>query len=254
MTETIKENRSQTSQQHSLGGSIALHLIPGLLTALTAYGLGTWFHSRGLPVMLAFYAATLLVLFPLLIGIPLVIEKKRTGRINLREILRFRESLPTWQTVLIVLGIVLWSGLVFLIAASPLAEPLREAVFTRLPAWYDLGYYLTEGAYSREAVVATWALGILFATFLGPVLEELYFRGYLLPRLPLPGIWAPLAGVLLFALYHFWSPWLVLVRIVALLPLVLAVWWKKNLWIGVYSHILVNLLGDTLSAIPLVFP
>ena len=253
MSETSAHNASQSIQRHSLGGSIALHLLPGLLTALAAYGLGTYFHNQGLPVMLGFYAATLLVLFPLIIGVPLLLEKKRTGKIDLREILPYQEPLPAWQMALIVLGIVLWSGLVFMAAASPLADPLREAVFTHLPAWYDLGYYLTDGAYSREAVVATWALGILFTTFLGPVLEELYFRGYLLPRLPLPGIWAPLAGVLLFALYHFWSPWLVLVRIIALIPLVVAVWWKKNLWIGVYAHLLVNLIGDTLSSIPLVF-
>lgn len=254
MSESSEHNTSQSIQRHSLGGSIALHLVPGLLTALASFGLGTVFHNRGLPVILAFYTATLLVLFPLVIGIPLMIEKKRTGKINLREILPFQEPLPAWQMVLIVFGIVLWSGLVFLAAGSALAAPLREAVFAHLPAWYDLGYYLTEGVYSRGAVVTTWALGILFATFLGPFLEELYFRGYLLPRLPLPGIWAPLAGVLLFALYHFWSPWLVLVRIVALIPLVVAVWWKKNFWIGVYAHLLVNLIGDTLSSIPLVFP
>lgn len=253
MTIQTESHPNQAVQKHSLGGSILLHLVPGLLTAGAAYFLGTWFQGRGLPFIMAFYAASVLVLFPLLIGVPLLIENKRTGRVDLKELIRFREPLPVGQTVPLVIGIVLWSGLVFLLASSPLADPIKGWFFSWLPEWLDLGQYLAEGAYSRGVVVTTWSLGILFATFLGPFVEELYFRGYLLPRLPDLGWWTPLIGIVLFAAYHFWSPWLILVRIVALLPLVYFVWWKKNLWIGVYGHILINLLGDTLSAIPLVF-
>jgi uncharacterized protein len=49
--------------------------------------------------------------------------------------------------------------------------------------------------------------------------EELYFRGYLLPRLYRFGIWAPLINISLFSLYHYWTPWGVLSRIVMLLPM-----------------------------------
>lgn len=253
MTAEFEPNPTRTFQKHALGSTILLHLVPGLLTALGAYFLGTWFHNRGLPAMLGFYAATVMILFPLIIGIPLLIEKKQTGKIILREIIQFLDPLPAWQIALFSILVLVWSGLVFLFAGSLLADPLKGWFFARIPEYLDLGYFLAEGAYSREAVITTWALGILFTTFLGPILEELYFRGYLLPRIRDLGWWTPLLGVVLFAAYHFWSPWLVLVRIVALLPLVYLVWWKKNLWIGVYGHILVNLAGDTLSAIPLVF-
>jgi membrane protease YdiL (CAAX protease family) len=65
--------------------------------------------------------------------------------------------------------------------------------------------------------------------------------------------WAPLVGAVLFALYHLWSPWQFAVRLVALLPMVYAVWWKRSVWIGIGAHCLVNLVGDALSTIPLVF-
>ena len=38
-----------------------------------------------------------------------------------------------------------------------------------------------------------------------PWVEELYFRGYLLPRISRYGAWAPLLGGLFFALYHGWQ-------------------------------------------------
>jgi membrane protease YdiL (CAAX protease family) len=233
---------------------ILLHLLPGLLTALAFFFLGTIFHKNGLPAMLGFYTATVLVLFPLFIGIPLLREKKAGRSTRFREVIRFLEPVPAWQMTLLVAGSVIWTFLVFLVARAALVDPLQKTFFTRLPEWLDLGYYLTAGAYSRPAVIATWVLGILFATFLGPLLEELYFRGYLLPRMPDMGWWTPLIGIILFASYHFWSPWLVLVRIVAMLPMYYGVWWKKNIWIGIIGHFLVNLVGDTLMAIPLVFP
>jgi membrane protease YdiL (CAAX protease family) len=147
----------------------------------------------------------------------------------------------------------LWAIGVFVVAGSALADPIREGLFAWVPDWLDLGYYLTSGDYSQPVVIAAWALGILFAVFLGPILEELYFRGYLLPRMPDLGWWTPLIVIILFASYHFWSPWQVLVRIIAMLPMYYAVWWKKNIYIGIFGHVLLNLGGDTLSAIPLVF-
>jgi len=78
---------------------------------------------------------------------------------------------------------------------------------------------------------------------LGPVTEELYFRGYLLPRIPASRAWAPLFNVLLFSLYHFFSPWQNVTRIVALIPLVYAVAWKRNMYLSLITHVLLNTLG-----------
>ena len=41
------------------------------------------------------------------------------------------------------------------------------------------------------------------------MLEEVYFRGFLLPRIPQAlGRTAPLVHTVLFAVYHVWTPWL----------------------------------------------
>lgn len=238
----------------SLVKQILLHLVPGLLTALAYALFGTLFHRNGLPAILGFYTATLVVLFPLLIGIPLYRAKKSGSPARLRDLIQFREPVPAWQMALLVVGSLLWAIGVFMLAGSALADPLKETIFAWVPEWLDLGYYLTAGAYARPAVIAAWAAGLVFAVLLGPFLEELYFRGYLLPRMPDLGWWTPLITIILFASYHFWSPWQVLVRIIAMLPMYYAVWWKKNIWIGIIGHILLNLGGDFLGSIPLIFP
>ena len=82
--------------------------------------------------------------------------------------------------------------------------------------------------------------------WLGPIVEELYFRGYLLPRMEWMGRWAPLVNVSLFSLYHFWSPWQMLGRILALAPTVYAVRWKENIYLGMVVHCTLNTLGIVL--------
>lgn len=232
---------------------IVLHLGPGALTMLAYVALGAFFHRNGLPAILGFYAASALVLFPVEIGLPVLLERRKREQVHLGGIFLFREKVPVWQMALLVVGSFLWAGLVFVVAGSALVDPIREALFSWVPDWYDLGYYLLSDEYSRSVKIITWGLGIVFAVILGPIIEEFYFRSYLLPRMPSLKGWAPLVGIVLFTLYHFWSPWVFLVRIIAMLPMVYAVWWKRNVWIGIVAHCLVNLVGDTLSSIPLVF-
>jgi membrane protease YdiL (CAAX protease family) len=73
--------------------------------------------------------------------------------------------------------------------------------------------------------------------------EELYFRGFLLPRMPekLKG-WSPLANSFLFAIYHTWSPWMIVTRTIALLPLIYVVQRKRNIYVGMIAHCLANLI------------
>jgi uncharacterized protein len=81
----------------------------------------------------------------------------------------------------------------------------------------------------------------------GPIAEELYFRGFLLPRLSPLGPWAPLLNAVLFSLYHLWLPWQNLSRILLILPLAYCVWWKRNLYLGILAHCAINVLGWTLT-------
>jgi uncharacterized protein len=81
---------------------------------------------------------------------------------------------------------------------------------------------------------------LIFVAVLSPLIEELYFRGYLLPRMK--GKSAILFHSFLFAAQHVLEPWLIITRTLGLLPILLGVK-KKNIYIGIIVHILVNTLN-----------
>jgi len=80
-----------------------------------------------------------------------------------------------------------------------------------------------------------------------PIIEELYFRGYLMPRLSRFGNWTPLLAAALFTLYHFWQPYYWITQFLSILPLVYAVWWKRNVRLGIIIHASLNILGGLLN-------
>jgi membrane protease YdiL (CAAX protease family) len=93
---------------------------------------------------------------------------------------------------------------------------------------------------------------MIFGNILGPAIEELYFRGYLLPRISRLKGWAPLINAFFFAAYHFWSPWEVVTRTIAVFPVAYTAYKKKNIYIGMFSHIALNILSS-LSLLALIF-
>jgi membrane protease YdiL (CAAX protease family) len=87
----------------------------------------------------------------------------------------------------------------------------------------------------------------VFGAVLGPVTEELYFRGHLLPAMKYAGKWAPLLHSFLFGMYHIWTPWMFITRTIGMIPLIYAVQ-RKNLFIGIIVHILINFV-DVIAGI-----
>src|SRR6476659_10752231 len=74
-----------------------------------------------------------------------------------------------------------------------------------------------------------------------PVVEELYFRGYLLPRMPQRlRRWRAPTHVVLFAAYHLWSPWLIPTRVLAILPLAYIAVRTRDVRLGVVTHVVLN--------------
>ena len=109
-------------------------------------------------------------------------------------------------------------------------------------SWLPDSFFFAEdfARYSTTALLITWVFGLVVNAVAGPIVEELYFRGYLLPRISRFGAWAPLVNTVLFSLYHFWTPWQNVGRVVGLLPMVYAVWWKRNIYVSIGAHVLGN--------------
>lgn len=153
----------------------------------------------------------------------------------------YRERTPAAQFVGLVAALFLWSGTFAVILYPPLDTFFIGVFFSWLPEWF----FFTDdfGRYTTGALLFTWALGLVLNAFAGPVVEELYFRRYLLPRISRFGVPAPVMNAVLFSLYHFFTPWQNVGRIVGLLPMVYAVWWKRDIRIGIAVHCLSNLFS-----------
>jgi membrane protease YdiL (CAAX protease family) len=73
-----------------------------------------------------------------------------------------------------------------------------------------------------------------------PIVEEMYFRGYLLPRLAHLGLWAVVINAFLFALYHFTTPWGLVFRFLNALALAYSAYRKQNILPAIVVHFIAN--------------
>jgi len=85
-----------------------------------------------------------------------------------------------------------------------------------------------------------------------PLIEELYFRGFLLPRIAHLRWRAPVLNTVLFSVYHFWAPWTVLSKIVFMFPAVWLVWRKRDIRLSIGMHPGTALLMATIGTIALI--
>jgi membrane protease YdiL (CAAX protease family) len=238
-------NQTETSvEQHSLMRSIVLHLLPGVLILLFYIITAPLAEKLGFPSGTALFVAIGVVLIPFELGYLLYQGKKRNGTLSLKGIVLFREPMPWWQYIVLGLPLLFWLGFIFAVIAPPLDEVIINNLFSWVPDWFFLFGSIDQlTQYSQSALVITAILNLVLNGVVGPVVEELYFRGYLLPRLSRLKGWAPLINILLFSLYHFFTPWQNVIRIIALVPMVYAGWWKRNIYLGMIVHCAGNMFG-----------
>lgn len=220
---------------------LVLHLLPGALMTAGFVALAPLVEAAGFPAITALLGAIVLVLVPVELGI-LWLASRSEG-VSVRELIPYRRRLTArdWAWLVPSLIVVAFVGF----GVHRLIEPaLIESLFGWLPAWFVNPIDVDRiGQYAVTAWVVTLAVYAVINGLLGPIVEELYFRGYLLPRMERFGRWAPLVNVTLFSLYHFWSPWQLLARILGLGPTVYAVRWKRNVRLGMVVHCSLNTLG-----------
>jgi membrane protease YdiL (CAAX protease family) len=231
----------QDIQPHSIWQSILLHLLPGVLLLVFFIIAAPLVEHLGLPFRFAAILGVLLVLIPFELGVLFHEGKKRNGRFSLKGIVAYQERMPRWQYFLWVPLLVVWSSIGALLL-SPLANFLIKTIFYWLPAWFTYSDY--NGSSRIILVVMVTLFGI--ANVSAAIVEELYFRGYLMPRLSRIKGWAPLVNTVLFALQHFLTPWQVPFIILGVLPQAYLVSKKRNIYLGILAHSILNLLSTIL--------
>jgi membrane protease YdiL (CAAX protease family) len=232
-------------EKHSPLKSVVLHLLPGILTGAVYFALAPVVRRGGYPTVMAIILAGIFVIIPFELGL-LFYQRKKTGERFFNGIVRYTKALPFWQYLIIIPGILVLSAAMFKILEF--SSVYLESLFGWLPSDLLLNMGL-DGEYEKGKLLLTYILFLIFIVFIGPVTEEFYFRGYLLPRMPvgLKG-WTEISHSFLFALYHTWTPWMLAVRTFGILPLVYAVRRKENIWLGIVAHCLLNSMDFIIGA------
>jgi uncharacterized protein len=221
-------------EQYSAGKSVLLHLLPGFLIGVCYFALVPVARQLGYPSIAALMIALILVLLPFELGYLFYQGRKATGRFSLQDMVEYRNRLPVWQYLLWVPVLFVLLAVIFTVM-RPVDAFVRDNLFSWIPPLHDG----LDGSYSREVLIVTYALVGVFGVIVGPIVEELYFRGHLLPRMGYAGKWSPLLHSFLFALYHMWTPWMIVTRTIGTLPLVWAAK-RRSLYLSIAVHIAVN--------------
>jgi uncharacterized protein len=230
-------------RQHTIPQTILLHLLPGALITAFFFLAAPVLIETGFPPVLSLYLAILLVLIPFELGFLFYQGKKLNGRYSLNGVVLSRERTPIGKMIFLIISLFLWSGFAFSLLTK-LDTLITQAFFAWFPAWsFSANLIGNSSQYSQAAFSVTIVAGFLANGIAGPVVEELYFRGYLQPRISVTKGLAPFINILLFSFYHFFTPWQNLTRILAFLPFSYAVAWKRNIYISICAHCLLNTAG-----------
>lgn len=233
-----------------------LQLAPGVATLLVYLPLAAFVSSRGIPNLVALMLAVLVAELPVSWAIIAHrVRHENDGSFNWRVAFPWHAKVPWWQYAIIGMPLIVISAAI-VGGLNPIIErPLLAGPFAQVPDWFVLRSdpaMFTE--LSRGLVLKIWGLGLVSFVLVAPT-QELYARGFLLPRTAHWGSWAPAFNALLFAIFHLIAPWSWVGFFIMTLPWAYLVWWRRSVKIGVFIHvgmIVVQLLGMTALVFGLV--
>jgi membrane protease YdiL (CAAX protease family) len=230
--------------------SIVLHLLPGVVTLAIYLMMGPFVRGLGHPEELGRYVLALpLGVIALELGIMFTVGRRQSGRLSLQRVILYRQSMPLWQYGALGLVLLVWNAIIYLPVQQVTSEWLNSTVFAWVPVWFS-----AEGDYSTYPLTGLLAITAVFVVVGGVAgaVEELYFRGYLLPRLSRFLWWSPFINALLFSLYHLDMLGSVVAVFLGSLPLAYVAYWKKNVTLAIAMHAGMNALFFLLLFLPLL--
>ena len=242
-TNLIRTDATRTKEEQlDFGRMIILHLLPGALTMILMLIVSSLLKGIGLPPsvpVLFVFVAPILILMQ--IGFLYYKGWKLNGKFSLQGVVLYRDKPIPWLKIfLLALPILAWIALIWFLIKLPINGFFIEHVFAWMPINFLDEYFLEN--LNQYSPIFLRVVGVLFALSitLGGMVEELYFRGYLLPRMKPLGVWAPIVNTVLFSLYHFWSPWENIVRLLALSPWIFTIWRTRNIYLSLLVHFTIN--------------
>ncbi len=245
MSENERKNigRSPTPQ-HPLWLSVILSLFPGVVLGAFIVGTAPVLKEWGLDPIFALFGGIGLVIVPIELGCLAIVARRTTGSWSPLAVTDYRQKLPLRRLLPMSIGLAAW----FIFTLIAWMSLLEGWVIERLPSWMPdaiLSFAQTSAdgdLPSAGAVAVLLVTAFVFNGLVGPITEELYFRGFLLPRVDRYGAWAPVINTLLFSIYHVWTPWRWPQIAVGFLPLAMAAWRTRSIYVSMIAHVTINIV------------
>lgn len=241
MDANISANYSE--DQLSIRKTILLIFIPAILL-LSVFVASSILLKEYVPVYLCLLLSICVTIVPFEITVIGIANKKQFGRFGIRAAFKRHTRIPLWKIIITSFVLFGWAGLI-IATLRPLENSfLIHSVFSFVPDYfYSPNYAAQLATFPKWIIALTCILNLFLNGIFAPIVEELYFRGYLMSRIDRFGNWAPLIINVLFSFYHLFTPWENLTRIMIFLPLHYSVWKERNLYIGMLTHCLCNSFG-----------
>jgi len=242
-----------TIKKHTVLQTILLHLVPGLfnqLAIILLLPLTRWLGYAENGGFLAIEFMAVVSIVPIQIGFLLYTAKTATNSYNILKLIPFKEKSRLADYFLFILILIVWALGVNAIL-NPLEHGLRDGLFAFVSdnfAMRNIDYSATP----KNLLIFAACFTVFTNGFIAPITEELYFRGYLLPRINLSPIMAVIINAVLFSLYHFFSPWYFFSRILMMIPLYYLVMKRRNIRFSILAHVIANMLGSVFGLIEIL--
>lgn len=224
-------------------GLILRIFTPTIVLSLSYLLLG---YFCNIPHILLFCVLGTVILVPMELGIIAFASKRENGVYSLKSAFVGQEKIALWKILVIAF---IFFGVAGLLSAfvAPIENrffaEIRAAVLNNLPIGFDWTNYEYVKSFSKPILVLTCVYYGVFNVLIGPITEELFFRGYLTSHYKWQSWFLPILIAVLFSLYHFWLPFNNVFRILAFAPVSYVAYKKKNLYISICFHCLCNLFS-----------
>ena len=224
-------------------GLILSIFIPTIVLNISYLILG---HFCNIPYILLFCILGTVILVPMELGVIIFASKKENGVYSLKSAFVGQEKQPLWKILVIAF---VFFGIAGLLSAfiAPIENQIwaeaRACVLNKLPIGFDWTNYEYIKSFSKPILILTCVYYGVFNVLIGPITEELFFRGYLTSHYKKQGSFTPILIAVLFSLYHFWLPFNNVFRILAFAPVAYVAYKQKNIYISICFHCLCNLFS-----------
>ena len=237
-TTVAAQRRVNSNTELSIRRALFLQILPGLASLPIYAVLAFWFSAVKLPAMFALTIAIVAVEAPVSWYLIVRLTREEHGKFSFAAAFPWMGKLRWYHYLAIGLPLIFVSMALNIGLAPMTQEPIRAALFSWVPEWFVMRPDPSAFASLPQGVVIGFWLAMLPGMVLiGGATQELYSRGFLLPRTQQFGPVAPLINAAGFAMLHVIAPWDWPVFFVMTLLWALLVWRYRSTRIGLFIHI-----------------